>query len=45
MIERPKSLGGKGWLEMLVGMIHPNVLKISIDQKYHYLLGAVALTD
>ena len=32
MIEKPKSLGGKGdgWLEMLgCGMIHPNVLKIA----------------
>lgn len=35
MIERPKSLGGKGWLEMLgCGMIHPNVLKTAgIDPK------------
>ena len=32
MIEKPKSLGGKGdgWLEMLgCGMIHPNVLKMA----------------
>ena len=28
LIEKPKSLGGKGWMEMLgCGMIHPNVLK------------------
>ena len=40
MIEKPKSLGGKGdgWLEMLgCGMIHPNVLKMAgIDPaQYH----------
>jgi len=28
LIEKPKSLGGDGWLEMMgCGMIHPNVLK------------------
>lgn len=38
LIERPASLGGEGWLEMLgCGMIHPNVLKMAgIDPtKYH----------
>ena len=38
LIERPSSLGGEGWLEMLgCGMIHPNVLKMAgIDpDKYH----------
>lgn len=38
LIERPASLGGSGWLEMLgCGMIHPNVLKMAgIDPaKYH----------
>ncbi len=38
LIERPASLGGEGWLEMLgCGMIHPNVLKMAgIDpEKYH----------
>lgn len=38
LIERPASLGGGGWLEMLgCGMIHPNVLKMAgIDPaKYH----------
>ncbi len=37
LIEKPKSLGGDGWLEMLgCGMIHPNVLKTAgIDpEKY-----------
>lgn len=30
LIERPASLGGSGWLEMLgCGMIHPNVLKMA----------------
>ncbi|MDR0979889.1 MAG: hypothetical protein LBM12_01900 [Candidatus Nomurabacteria bacterium] len=30
MIEKPASLGGGGWLEMLgCGMIHPNVLKMA----------------
>lgn len=30
LIERPASLGGEGWLEMLgCGMIHPNVLKMA----------------
>lgn len=30
LIERPASLGGGGWLEMLgCGMIHPNVLKMA----------------
>lgn len=30
LIEKPASLGGKGWLEMGgCGMIHPNVLKIA----------------
>ncbi|MCL2869778.1 hypothetical protein FWF48_03155 [Candidatus Saccharibacteria bacterium] len=30
LIEKPASLGGKGWLEMLgCGMIHPNVLKMA----------------
>lgn len=30
MIEKPKTLGGEGWLEMLgCGMIHPNVLKMA----------------
>ena len=30
MIEKPASLGGKGWLEMGgCGMIHPNVLKMA----------------
>ena len=30
MIEKPKSLGGNGYLEMLgCGMIHPNVLKMA----------------
>lgn len=38
LIEKPASLGGKGWLEMGgCGMIHPNVLKMAgIDpQQYH----------
>lgn len=38
LIEKPASLGGKGWLEMGgCGMIHPNVLKVAgIDpQQYH----------
>lgn len=38
LIEKPASLGGKGWLEMGgCGMIHPNVLKMAgIDpEKYH----------
>ena len=38
LIERPSSLGGEVWLEMLgCGMIHPNVLKMAgIDpDKYH----------
>lgn len=30
LIEKPQSLSGKGWLEMLgMGMIHPNVLKMA----------------
>lgn len=30
LIEKPESLGGGGWLEMLgCGMIHPNVLKMA----------------
>ena len=30
LIEKPKALGGNGWLEMGgCGMIHPNVLKIA----------------
>lgn len=30
LIEKPKSLGGDDWLEMLgMGMIHPNVLKMA----------------
>lgn len=37
LIEKPASLGGKGWLEMGgCGMIHPNVLKIAgIDPKVY----------
>lgn len=38
LIEKPASLGGKGWLEMGgCGMIHPNVLKMAgIDpEAYH----------
>lgn len=38
LIEKPASLGGKGWLEMGgCGMIHPNVLKAAdIDpERYH----------
>ena len=38
LIEKPDSLGGKGWLEMGgCGMIHPNVLKMAgIDpEEYH----------
>ena len=38
LIEKPKSLGGEGWLEMGgCGMIHPNVLRAAdIDpEKYH----------
>jgi phenylalanyl-tRNA synthetase alpha chain len=37
LIEKPKSLGGKGWMEVLgCGMIHPNVLEAAgIDsEKY-----------
>jgi phenylalanyl-tRNA synthetase alpha chain len=35
LIEKPQSLGGGGWLEMLgCGMIHPNVLKMAgLDPK------------
>lgn len=30
LIEKPESLGGDGWLEMLgCGMVHPNVLKMA----------------
>lgn len=38
LIEKPKSLGGEGWLEMLgCGMIHPNVLKMAgiNPEEYH----------
>ena len=38
LIERPESLGGGGWLEMLgCGMIHPNVLKMAgIDPEIYH---------
>lgn len=38
LIEKPASLGGKGWLEMGgCGMIHPNVLKIAgIDPEVYH---------
>lgn len=38
LIEKPKSLGGGGWLEMLgCGMIHPNVLKMAgIDPEVYH---------
>jgi phenylalanyl-tRNA synthetase alpha chain len=37
LIEKPRSLGGSGWLEVLgCGMIHPNVLKMAgIDPKLY----------
>ena len=38
LIEKPASLGGKGWLEMGgCGMIHPNVLKMAgIDPEVYH---------
>ncbi len=38
LIEKPESLGGEGWLEMLgCGMIHPNVLKMAgIDPEVYH---------
>ncbi len=38
LIEKPASLGGKGWLEMGgCGMIHPNVLKLAgIDPEIYH---------